>query len=171
MANEKNLIPYQFTSDQSREEAAKNGSIGGKASGAARRAKRDAKAVASFVLSLTPELPPAVLDTMQRMGIRKNAKPDMRMIATLAIMQKAMKGDIQCYKFLIEMAGETSEAAILEAKAEEFIRRSAYSANPTQRAPIDSDKVQQCMSEMSDEELTQYEKLCAMFEDESEDGK
>ena len=39
MANEQNLVP--FTSDQSREEAAKNGRAGGIASGKARREKAD----------------------------------------------------------------------------------------------------------------------------------
>ena len=43
MANEQNLIP--FTSDQSREEAAKNGRKGGLASGAARRERATLRAV------------------------------------------------------------------------------------------------------------------------------
>ena len=43
MANEQNLRP--FTSDQSHEEAVKNGSAGGKASGEARRAKADLRKV------------------------------------------------------------------------------------------------------------------------------
>lgn len=38
--NEQNIKPYEFTSDQSREEAAKNGAKGGIASGKARRERR-----------------------------------------------------------------------------------------------------------------------------------
>ena len=165
MANEQNLIP--FTSDQSREEAKKNGRKGGIASGAARRAKREARETAKLVLDFKPDLPPLMLDTMRRMGLKKNINPDMRYIATLAIMQKAMKGDMQCYKFLIEMAGETSEAAMLDAKAEEVARRSAYAEQ--QEAPLETDDVRQRMSEMTDEELAQYEKLCALFESEADD--
>ena len=164
MANEQNLIPC--TSDQDREEAKKNGRKGGIASGAARRAKREARETATLVLDFKPELPPQMLDTMRRMGMKKNINPDMRYIATLAIMQKAMKGDMQCYKFLIEMAGETAEAAMLEAKADEIARRSAFS-DEARDAPIDSDSVRERMSAMTDEELAQYERLCAMF-DESE---
>jgi len=164
MANEQNLIP--FTSDQNREEAKKNGRKGGIASGAARRAKREARETAKLVLDFKPDLPPQMLDTMRRMGLRKNVNPDMRYIATLAIMQKAMKGDMQCYKFLIEMAGETAEAAMLEAKAEEVARRSAYAEQ--QDAPLDTDDVRQRMSEMTDEELAQYEKFCALFESEAD---
>lgn len=165
MANEQNLIP--FTSDQNREEAKRNGRKGGIASGAARRAKREARETAKLVLDFKPDLPPMMLDTMRRMGLRKNVNPDMRYIATLAIMQKAMKGDMQCYKFLIEMAGETAEASMLEAKAEEVARRRAYGEQ--QEAPIEEDSVRQRMSEMTDEELAQYEKFCALFESE-EDG-
>lgn len=39
MANEQNLKPYEFTSNQSREEAAKNGRKGGIASGKSKREK------------------------------------------------------------------------------------------------------------------------------------
>lgn len=162
MANEQNLIP--FTSDQNREEAKKNGRKGGIASGAARRAKREARETAKRVLDFKPDLPPQMLDTMRRMGLRKNVTPDMRYIATLAIMQKAMKGDMACYKFLIEMAGETAEAEMLEAKAEEIARRSVY-ADEQVEPIMDSDGVRQRMSEMTDEELAQYEKMCAMFDD------
>ena len=162
MANEQNLIP--FTSDQNREEAKKNGRKGGIASGAARRAKREARETAKRVLDFKPDLPPQMLDTMRRMGLRKNVTPDMRYIATLAIMQKAMKGDMACYKFLIEMAGETAEAEMLEAKAEEIARRSVY-ADEQAEPVMDSDGVRQRMSEMTDEELAQYEKMCAMFDD------
>lgn len=168
MANEQNLIP--FTSDQSREEAKRNGRKGGIASGAARRAKREARETAKLVLDFKPDLPPEMLNTMRRMGLRKNVNPDMRYIATLAIMQKAMKGDMQCYKFLIEMAGETSEAAMLNAKAEEVLRRSAYVEEPQPETVMDSDGVRERMSAMTDEELAQYEKLCAMFDDGSGDG-
>ena len=167
MANEQNLIP--FTSDQNREEAKKNGRKGGIASGAARRAKREARETAKRVLDFKPDLPPQMLDTMRRMGLRKNVTPDMRYIATLAIMQKAMKGDMACYKFLIEMAGETAEAEMLEAKAEEIARRSVY-ADEQVEPIMDSDGVRQRMSEMTDEELAQSEKMCAMFDDGGDSG-
>lgn len=51
MANEKNLIP--FTSEQSREEAKKNGRKGGYASGEARRRKADLRKMAQTLLDGT----------------------------------------------------------------------------------------------------------------------
>ena len=51
MANEKNLIP--FTSDQSREEAKKNGRKGGIASGEKKRADKQLKTIATLILNST----------------------------------------------------------------------------------------------------------------------
>lgn len=166
MANEKNIIPHQFTSEQSREEAAKNGRKGGVASGAARRAKREARETAKRILSYKPEVPPELLNTLHRMGMsKKRISPDMREIITLAIAQKGMKGDVKSYQFLVELAGETAEAAMLEAKAEEVERRSGMEEEDNEEALrlMDADGIRQRMSEMTDEELEQYERLCAKF--------
>lgn len=165
MANEKNIIPHQFTSEQNREEAAKNGKKGGVASGAARRAKREARETAKRILSYKPDVPPELLNTLHRMGMsKKRINPDMREIITLAIAQKGMKGDVKSYQFLVELAGETAEASMLEAKAEEVARRSGMEEEENEEVlMIDADGIRQRMSEMTDEELEQYERLCAKF--------
>ena len=166
MANEKNIIPHQFTSEQSREEAAKNGRKGGVASGAARRAKREARETAKRILSYKPDVPPDLLNTLQRMGMsKKRLRPDLREIITLAIAQKGMKGDVKCYQFLVELAGETAEAEMLEAKADEVARRSGMEDEIYEETDglMSPDGVRQRMSEMTDEELEQYERLCAKF--------
>ena len=49
MANEQNLVP--FTTNQSREEAVKNGRKGGKASGRARRRKADFRKTLNLLLT------------------------------------------------------------------------------------------------------------------------
>jgi len=167
MANEQNLIP--FTSDQSREEAKKNGRKGGIASGAARRAKREARETAKRILSYKPEIPRELLTTLQRMGMSKRKmNPDMREIITLAIAQKGMKGDVKSYQFLVELAGETAEAEMLEARAEEVARRSGMEDEQNEEVLMDADGIRQRMSEMTDEELEQYEKLCMKFGGESQ---
>ena len=168
MANEQNIIPHQFTSEQNREEAAKNGRKGGVASGAARRAKKEARETAKRILSYKPDLPPQLLDTLRRMGMSKRTvSPDMREIATLAIMQKAMKGDVKSYQFLVELAGETAEAEMLEAKADEVARHSGLEEEQHAEEVTTQDDVRQRMSEMTDEELEQYERLCSMFGNEN----
>ena len=164
MANEQNIIPHQFTSEQNREEAAKNGRKGGVASGAVRRAKKEARETAKRILSYKPDLPQKLLDQLWRMGMsQRKLNPDMREIATLAIMQKAMKGDVKSYQFLVELAGETAEAEMLEAKAEEVNRRSGTEDEQHAEVITDHDGILQRMSEMTDEELEQYERLCSMF--------
>lgn len=92
MANEKNLKP--FTSDQSREEAAKNGAKGGKASGEARRRKRDLK------LAIQQLLESDIKD--------KRTGEIMSGAEALAVAQfrKAMKGDTKAFEVLRDTSGQ-----------------------------------------------------------------
>ena len=55
MGKRENLIPYDFTSDQSRELAAMNGRKGGIASGKAKRKKKDLREMAQAILDGTFE--------------------------------------------------------------------------------------------------------------------
>ena len=102
MANEQNLTP--FTSDQNREEAAKNGSKGGKASGKARREKRDRKQRASELFDLT----------MQGAGVEKIKKffginDDLTAYETMVLscfMKAMQKGDANALEKLLKISGE-----------------------------------------------------------------
>lgn len=93
MANEQNLKP--FTSEQSREEAAKNGSKGGKASGEARRKKRDLK------LAIQALLEADVKD--------KKTGDVMSGAEALAVAQfrKAMRGDTKAFEVLRDTSGQS----------------------------------------------------------------
>lgn len=51
MANEQNIIPHQFTSDQDREKAAAAGRKGGVASGAAKRKKNAMRAALEMIMA------------------------------------------------------------------------------------------------------------------------
>ena len=93
MANEQNLKP--FTSEQSREEAAKNGAKGGKASGEARRKKRDLK------LAIQALLESDVKD--------KKTGDVMSGAEALAVAQfrKAMRGDTKAFEVLRDTSGQS----------------------------------------------------------------
>ena len=94
MANEQNLIP--FTSDQSREEAAKNGQKGGIASGEARRARRSLRAELEALLS-------------QNTIDKKTGKPTdgtVQEAITAALVQKALKGNPKAYEIIRDTIGE-----------------------------------------------------------------
>ena len=94
MANEQNLIP--FTSDQSREEAAKNGQKGGIASGEARRARRSLRAELEALLS-------------QNTIDKKTGKPTdgtVQEAITAALVQKALKGNTKAYEIIRDTIGE-----------------------------------------------------------------
>lgn len=129
MPNPENVVgkgrPFR-SGDKLSKEAQKRGGI---ASGKSKRARRDAREIAKMVLDFQPELPEKTLQSMLRMGMRRDAKPDMRLISTLAIMQKAMQGDRNAYAYILELAGEvvpegapmdeTSMPILIEARPEE----------------------------------------------------
>lgn len=99
MANEKNLIP--FTSNQSREEAKKNGAKGGKKSGEVRRKRKAIKEQMEMLLSL-PFKQSESLDFMKDLGIEED-NLDNQMALIVAMYGKALKGDVQAFNTIREV--------------------------------------------------------------------
>lgn len=99
MANEKNLIP--FTSNQSREEAKKNGAKGGRKSGEVRRKRKAMKEQMEMLLSL-PFKQSEALDFMQYLGIEED-NLDNQMALIVAMYSKALKGDVQAFNTIREV--------------------------------------------------------------------
>ena len=105
MANEQNLKP--FTSDQNREEAAKNGRKGGVASGEARRRKRDAKEILEIFLSMQINNGKAaniegIKNFMDMQGKNITVEEAMH----LKMVQKALKGDLNAYNMALSIIGD-----------------------------------------------------------------
>ena len=108
MPNEQNLVPYQFDSSQSREEAAKNGALGGRASGASRRRKRSLRGAADLYLSL-PVAGKRAWNKLARDGVDpEDVDNQMAIIAGLTL--KAAKGDAKAAKVLFDLLGEQGAA-------------------------------------------------------------
>ena len=108
MPNEQNLVPYQFDSSQSREEAAKNGALGGRASGASRRRKRSLREAADLYLSL-PVADKRAWNKLARDGVEpEDVDNQMAVIAGLTL--KAAKGDAKAAKILFDLLGEQGAA-------------------------------------------------------------
>ena len=102
MANEKNLIP--FTSNQSREEAKKNGTKGGQKSGEVRRQKKAMRDTMKMLLNL--DLPECETKELYRnMGVEDE---DLNIQTSILIEQtkKAMNGNLDSAKFCRYTAGE-----------------------------------------------------------------
>lgn len=91
MANPQNLRP--FTSDQSREEAAKNGRKGGRASGVSKRKK---KAFKDALL--------AVLESENKDG--KNFQE----IVAMGFVKRLTTGDPKAIKLMLQIIGEDPES-------------------------------------------------------------
>jgi hypothetical protein len=116
---EKNLIPV---TKRSKEEARQMSSKGGKASGEARRRKRDTRQAAKFVLELEPDLSKDTRKALMKMGLKPEDIPDIRLISLLAIAQKAMKGDLQANKMLLELSGDIDARLKIEQEKLELER-------------------------------------------------
>ena len=104
MPNEQNLVP--FDSNQSREEAKKNGAKGGRASGESRRRKKSLREAAELYLSL-PVADKRAWNKLAREGVDpEDVDNQMAIIAGLTI--KAVKGDAKAAKLLFELVGDQS---------------------------------------------------------------
>lgn len=104
MPNEKNLVPHQFTSDQSREEAARNGQIGGRASGVSRRRKRSLREAAELYLSL-PVANRKKWNAIAKEGVDPE-DVDNQMAMIIGLTQAAINGDAKAAKLLFELVGD-----------------------------------------------------------------
>jgi len=92
MANNNNLTP--FTSDQSRDEAVKNGRKGGIASGAAKREKKD---MAYFAKVMLDEI----------IHDKKGVEIPTRYAMLKSVLKKVLKdGDVNAFKTITAQAGE-----------------------------------------------------------------
>ena len=99
MANEQNLIP--FTSNQSREEAKKNGSKGGKKSGEVRRQRKAMKEQMDMLLTL-PLKNQEQHSFIASLGINEK-EIDNQMALIVAMYAKALKGDVQAFNAIREV--------------------------------------------------------------------
>lgn len=113
MANEQNLIP--FTSEQSQEEARKNGSKGGIASGKARRARKMMREDAQMFLEMP--LNAGQLEDVEYLAEVKGKNITVQQAILLAMIKKAMKGDVRASEYVRDTAGQ--QIANININAEE----------------------------------------------------
>lgn len=93
MPNPENLIGHEFTSDQNREEAAKNGRKGGRASGKARRERKRMREV--------------IDELMARKYVDASGSEIDGVTALMTrIYRQAMDGDMRAAIFLRDTVGE-----------------------------------------------------------------
>lgn len=105
MANEENLIP--FTSDQSREEAKKNGSKGGIASGKARREKKMFRETLETILSMPMKNGEGMdVEDIQNFASIKGQNISVQDAILISQVQKAMKGDTRAAEYVRDTIGQ-----------------------------------------------------------------
>ena len=102
MANEQNLVP--FTTNQSREEAVKNGRKGGKASGRARRRKADFRKTLNLLLT-------AEIDNEEWKPVLESLGVECTLESALLMAQikEAMQGNTKAAYFVAQYAGQNAQ--------------------------------------------------------------
>ena len=111
MANEKNL--KMFTSEQSREEAAKNGKKGGIASGVAKREKKTIQRILDDYLSQDIKSNKNLRKLAETVGINGDQSIKELMTA-VCILNTIKKGDVDKLIKVCELLGEDNNIQVLE---------------------------------------------------------
>ena len=106
MANEQNLKP--FTSNQSREEAAKNGQKGGIASGRARAEKRDLRKALELLLEQT---------YTDKKGVTRTGAQAI----TEKLFSEVMKGNVRAFEVLRDTVGQKPVEKVMVAEVEQSV--------------------------------------------------
>lgn len=111
MANEQNLKP--FTSDQSQEEAKKNGAKGGVASGKARRERKAMKDTLETLLSMSLENGTVDdLEEIQSIAAINGKNITVQEAIMLAQIQKAIMGDTKAAEYIRDTSGNKLKEGI-----------------------------------------------------------
>lgn len=102
MANEQNLKP--FTSDQSREEAVKNGRKGGIASGEAKRERKAMREQLEMLLSLGVKDAEAK-QKLEALGINPD-ETNNQMALLVAMLGEGLNGNVKAFTAIRDTVGE-----------------------------------------------------------------
>lgn len=115
MANAHNLKGHEFTSDQSREEAAKNGRKGGLASGKKRTMEKMMRDALKQKCKFDEEI-------LEKMGLDKNATNATALVQSI-LYGAIVGGSTKDKRLLLEMIGEDrpTENAENEQRAREIV--------------------------------------------------
>ena len=117
MPNPENVKPYEFTSEQSSEEAAKNGRKGGIASGEARRKKKTLRETAEIMLAC--ELPPDVKRKLKSNGLEAD---DYKDAVIAAAIQSIIRGNSNMFGQFVKLMGEGVENISLNIPDDESVK-------------------------------------------------
>lgn len=160
MANEQNLVP--FTTNQSREEAVKNGRKGGKASGRARRRKADFRKTLNLLLT-------AEIDNEEWKPVLESLGVECTLESALLMAQikEAMRGNTKAAYFVAQYAGQNAQTAAddkeqqrrterMEADTEKIRRSSGNAENEDEGVEIINDAPEETSQDIgySDSEVS-----------------
>lgn len=107
MANEQNLVP--FTSNQSREEAKKNGRKGGIKSGETRRRNAALRETMNRLLTMKVKVE-GLSDVLEADGVESTYED----VISMAMIEQAAQGDVKAYNAIKATVGQTNKSELDE---------------------------------------------------------
>ena len=128
MANEQNLVP--FTSNQSREEAKKNGRKGGIKSGEARRRNAALRETMNRLLTMKVNVE-GLSDVLEADGVESTYED----VISMAMIEQAAQGDVKAYNAIKATVGQTSKSELDEEEQRakiQLMNAQAEKASPRQ---------------------------------------
>lgn len=103
MANNENLVP--FTSDQSREEAVRNGRKGGIASGESRRRKAALRDVMNRIITMKVNV-----DGLSDVLLADGGESTYEEVISMAMIEQAALGNVKAFNAIRDVLGQTSKS-------------------------------------------------------------
>ena len=133
MANEQNLVP--FTSNQSREEAKKNGRKGGIKSGEARRRNAALRETMNRLLTMKVKVE-GLSDVLEADGVESTYED----VISMAMIEQAAQGDVKAYNAIKATVGQTSKSELDEEEQRAKIQLMSAQAEKASSRQDDEEK-------------------------------
>lgn len=116
------------------------------------------------VLKSVPQMDKETKKNLDRLGIQGTGKNkdkyDLELIATAALMQKAMRGDVKAYRLILEIMGEDARSRAAADRLE--YERELMSGGQESNEPVDDgfiEAMQEAAGEVFDDEPDQPDHL------------
>lgn len=163
---EKGWEKREATQFKSGAQAVENGRKGGRSTQRKRRERLALAEDAEFLMSLHPKLTPELKMAYKKMNIPYGEDMTNQRMILISIMSRAVKGDRKAAEFMFNAIGETQTARLNQIRIIEGEQR--VGLDKVQGAGSDIFDLRRTLDTMTDDELAQYEALCAKFTPEEE---
>lgn len=123
MANGQNIQQYEFTSDQDREAAARNGRKGGMATAKKKREQKKFRELFELLLEKKPAQP-EIVEMLKKAGIESDNVTN-KMAMVISMYNQTMQGNTKAFELIQNQLGEKPQESLnlnINQKLEDLIK-------------------------------------------------